>query len=127
MKTSYREISNTDFEVSVISDEDGTIVIGIISSSQYGKWSSIHEYFPVPSFLSDTVKNKDSMVECGRNLVTAWQKFGAQQRFDEKLKQIRLTEQKAAIQKQKEIDDHDDQYFDDLWDLSTYDPFEGEP
>tara|TARA_R100001129_G_scaffold165175_1_gene131756 strand:- start:47 stop:424 length:378 start_codon:yes stop_codon:yes gene_type:complete len=125
MKTSYREISNTDVEVSVISDEDGAIVIGIISCSQYGKWSSIHEYFPVPSFLSDTVKSKDSMVECGRNLVAAWTKFGAQQRFDEKLKQIKLTEQKAAeARKQKEIDD---QYFDDLWDLSTYDPFEGEP
>lgn len=124
MKTSYREISNTDVEVSVISEEDGTIVIGIISSNRYGKWSSIHEYFAVPSFLSDTIKSKDSMVECGRNLVVAWTKFGAQQRFDEKLKQMKLVEQQAAAARQKQIDD---EYFDDLWDLSTYDPFDGEP
>ena len=94
MKTSYREISNRQIEVS-ITDDDKKIIIGILESDQYGKWSCTHPYFPLQTLLKDTVENKDSMVECGRRLVEAWKKYDAQQRFDEKLREIRKKEREA--------------------------------
>tara|TARA_R100001443_G_scaffold117341_1_gene141536 strand:- start:3003 stop:3383 length:381 start_codon:yes stop_codon:yes gene_type:complete len=125
MKTSYRDISNNQVEVSVTQGDEETI-IGVLQSDQYGKWSCIHPYFPVPTHLKDTVENKDSMVECGRRLVESWQKYGAQQRFDEKLRQIRKQEREAEELRNKQREEEEQEYWDSLWNMDTYDPFEGE-
>jgi len=126
MKTSYREISDRQIEVS-IADNDKKIIIGILESDQYGKWSCTHPYFPLQTLLKDTVENKDSMVECGRRLVEAWKKYDAQQRFDEKLREIRKREREAEELRNKQREEEEQEYWDSLWNMDTYDPFEGEP
>jgi hypothetical protein len=127
MRTSYRELSKNEFEVSVITDEDGTIVIGIIASNHLGKWNCTNNYFPLPKYLQDTIKDKYSMIECGRSLVEAWQKNDAQRRFEKKLKEIRETEERVREARRLKEEQEEQEYFDSLWDLDTYDPFEGEP
>jgi len=129
MRTSYREISKIEYEVSVVGDDGdrGDTCIGILRLDQHGKWKCIHSYFPVQTHLKDTVENKDSMVECGRSLVEAWVKYDAQQRFDEKLKQIRETENKTKERFNKQQEDEQQEYWDSLWNLDMFDPFDGEP
>ena len=126
MKTSYREISDRQIEVS-ITDNDKKIIIGTLESDQYGKWSCTHPYFPIQTHLKDTVENKDSMVECGRRLVEAWKKYDAQQRFDEKLREIKKREREAEELRNKQREEEEHEYWDSLWNMDTYDPFEGEP
>ena len=124
MRTSYREISRTEYEVSVVDDGDASMntLIGILRADQYGKWKCIHIYFPIQTHLKDTVENKDNMVECGRNLTEAWKKYIAQQRFEEKLRQIKDEERFN-----KQQTDEQQEYWDSLWNIDMFDPFDGEP
>ena len=119
MKTSYREISKTEFEVSVVTDKNEKVILGIVSTNLYGKWNCTHSYFPIHTFEQDAVENTDSMVECGRGLVKAWKRYNAQQKFENKLKQLKLSDRLDEFE-QKVLED---EYYDSLWDLS---PFEGD-
>tara|TARA_R110000851_G_scaffold136614_3_gene272239 strand:+ start:526 stop:900 length:375 start_codon:yes stop_codon:yes gene_type:complete len=124
MRTSYREISKKEFEVSVLDNEDKTTVLGILIINQHGKWQCRESYFPVGSYAEDTINDKDSMVQCGRALVSIWERYEAQQKFNEKLKKRKLIEQKEETDRQKELDDS---YFESLWDLDDENPFGGGP
>ena len=89
MKTSYREISRKEFEVSVSLDGE-QVVLGIISSDQNGKWSLSQTYFSVGAEDCGETKNTDSMVECGRAVVQAWERAEKRRKFDEKLRKLKL-------------------------------------
>jgi hypothetical protein len=127
MKTSYRDIHTNQVEVSVTADDGKVTVIGILICDTYGKWNCMHNYFPIRGDLKHTVENKNSMVECGRSLVDAWEKHVAQKRFDEKLKEIRKKEREAEEKRERQREEEEQEYWNSLWNMDTYDPFEGEP
>tara|TARA_R110000824_G_scaffold164168_2_gene340286 strand:- start:1713 stop:2093 length:381 start_codon:yes stop_codon:yes gene_type:complete len=126
MRTSYRELSRGEFEISVITETGQRTVLGTVCINRNGKWSLDQSYFPVGAAESTDIHMSNSMVNCGRAVVKAWERAEIQRKFNEKLRRSQLENE----ERKKEINtpaDLDDSYYESLWGINSFDPFEGEP
>lgn len=119
MRTSYRELSRREFEISVIAEDDERTVLGVICSDQNGKWFLDQSYFPIGADCDDA-RMSDSMVTCGRVVVKIWERAETQRKFNERLR-------KSQLEKEEITSSADDSYYESLWDINSFDPFDEEP
>jgi len=134
MKTSYREISKTEFEVSVTLDDGETEIIGILSCDYQGKWHCTKKFFSTMGG-NDTFNSikENEMVLAGRCLQDQWALYNnrkkikesqseALKKYAEKTYDLSLphassrntTNKKIYVNSDEDLDDFD---FDSFWDF----------
>tara|TARA_E500000305_G_C3997327_1_gene225280 strand:- start:836 stop:1261 length:426 start_codon:yes stop_codon:yes gene_type:complete len=134
MKTSYREISKTEFEVSVTLDDGEIEIIGILSCDYQGRWHCTKKFFSTMGG-NDTFNSikEDEMVTAGRLLMAQWNLYNnrrkikeswaeASKEYAEKTYDLSLpsvaskntTSRKIYVNSDEDLDDFD---FDSFWDF----------